>query len=100
MTARLDQFQVVLFANLLIGRQRSTLFEKEDYLAQAEELMLKIVSMARQRYDIDFSADMLFKDGLVLHLQNLLERIQMTIRSPKRSSILSLHAPDMVLLLG
>ena len=73
----LNENEVVLFANLLIGRQRSTLFEKEDYLVQAEELMLKIVSMARQRYDIDFSADMLFKDGLVLHLQNLLERIQL-----------------------
>lgn len=44
---------------------------------QAEELMLKIVSMVRQRYDIDFGADMLFKDGLVLHLQNLLERMQL-----------------------
>ena len=73
----LNDNEVILFANLLIGRQRRMLYKKEDYLMQAEELMLKIVSMVRQRYDIDFGADMLFKDGLVLHLQNLLERMQL-----------------------
>lgn len=71
----LNENEVVLFANLLIGRQRSTLFDREEYLVQAEELMLKIIKMIRQRYDIDFSGDVIFKDGVVLHLQNLLERI-------------------------
>ena len=33
----LNENEVVLFANLLIGRQRSTLFEKEDYLVQADQ---------------------------------------------------------------
>lgn len=73
----INENEVVLFANLLLGRQRRMRYKKEDYLVQAEELMLKIVSMVRQRYDIDFAADMLFKDGLVLHLQNLLERMQL-----------------------
>ena len=51
----LNENEVVLFANLLIGRQRSTLFDrKEEYLAEAEELMVKIISTVRQRYDIDF----------------------------------------------
>ena len=72
----LNENEVVLFANLLIGRQRSTLFDnKGEYLVQAEELMLKIISTVRLRYDIDFSGDIIFKDGIVLHLQNLLERI-------------------------
>lgn len=73
----LNENEVVLFANLLIGRRRSRLFEKEDYLVQSGELMQKIVSLVWQRYNIDFSEDMLFKDGLVLHLQNLLERIRL-----------------------
>lgn len=73
----LNENEVVLFANLLIGRQRSTLFDqKKEYLVQAEELMVKIISTVRQRYDIDFSGDVIFKDGIVLHLQNLLERIR------------------------
>lgn len=73
----LNENEVVLFANLLIGRQRSTLFDnKGEYLVQAEELMLKIISTVRLRYDIDFSGDIIFKDGIVLHLQNLLERIR------------------------
>ncbi len=73
----LNENEVVLFANLLIGRQRSTLFDrKEEYLAEAEELMVKIISTVRQRYDIDFSGDVIFKDGIVLHLQNLLERVR------------------------
>ena len=73
----LNENEVVLFANLLIGRQRSTLFDnKEEYLLQAEDLTLKIINTVRLRYDIDFSGDMTFKDGLILHLQNLLERIR------------------------
>ncbi len=73
----LNENEVVLFANLLIGRQRSTFFDnREEYLVQAEELMLKIISTVRLRYDIDFSGDVIFKDGIVLHLQNLLERIR------------------------
>ncbi len=72
----LNENEVVLFANLLIGRQRSLSFDREEYLVQAEELMLKIVNTVRYRYDIDFSGDVTFKDGMVLHLQNLLERIQ------------------------
>ncbi len=72
----LNENEVVLFANLLMGRQRSPFFDKEKYLVQAEELMLKIINTVRQRYDIDFSGDVTFKDGLVLHMQNLLERMQ------------------------
>jgi len=75
----LNENEVVLFANLLIGRQRSLFFDREEYLVQAEELMLKIVKTIRNRYDIDFSGDVTFKDGMVLHLQNLLERIQYKI---------------------
>lgn len=72
----LNENEMVLFANLLMGRQRSTFLDREEYLLQAEELMLKIVNTVRSRYDIDFSGDVTFKDGMVLHLQNLLERIQ------------------------
>lgn len=72
----LNENEVVLFANLLIGRQRNLFFDREDYLMQAEELMLKVVNTVRHRYDIDFSGDAAFKDGMVLHLQNLLERMQ------------------------
>jgi len=72
----LNENEVVLFANLLIGRQRSMLLDRETYLFQAEELMLRIVNTVRYRYDIDFSGDVSFKDGIVLHLQNLLERMQ------------------------
>ncbi len=73
----LNENEVVLFANLLIGRQRSPLFDdKGEYLLQAEDLTLKIINTVRLRYDIDFSGDMTFKDGIILHLQNLLERIR------------------------
>lgn len=72
----LNENEIVLFANLLMGRQRSPFFDKEKYLVQAEEMMLKIINTVRHRYDIDFSGDETFKDGMVLHLQNLLERIR------------------------
>ncbi len=71
----INQNEVVLFAHLLIGRQNNAEQNNEGYLLQAEELTIKIINMIQERYDIDFSGDNLFKDGLVLHLQNLLERM-------------------------
>ena len=75
----LNENEVILFANLLIGRQRDAFGDKEEHLVQAEELMFKILNTVRIRYDIDFSGDSVFKDGIVLHLQNLLERINKDI---------------------
>lgn len=75
----LNENEVILFANLLIGRQRNAFLDNEEHLIQAEELMFKIINTIRLRYDIDFSGDAVFKDGIVLHLQNLLERINKEI---------------------
>lgn len=71
--------EVLLLTGLLTGRQRNAFHDREENLLQAEELMFKIINMIRLRYDIDFSGDSVFKDGIVLHLQNLLERIRQKI---------------------
>lgn len=75
----LNDNEVILFANLLIGRQRNAFLDTEEHLVQAEELMFKIINSVRLRYDIDFSGDAAFQDGIVMHLQNLLERINKKI---------------------
>lgn len=75
----LNENEIILFANLLVDRRRNAFLDKEEHSLQAEELMLKIIDMVKQRYDIDFSGDIVFKDGIVLHLQNLLERINYKI---------------------
>lgn len=71
-----NENELTLFASLLMGRQQSNVYmDREQYLLDAEELAKKIIHMTNQKYDIDFSQDAVFKDGMILHIQNLLERM-------------------------
>lgn len=71
-----NENEVALFASLLMGRQQSNVYmDQAQHLLDAEELALKIINTINQKYDIDFSQDAIFKDGMILHLQNLLERM-------------------------
>lgn len=71
-----NENEVALFASLLMGRQQSNVYmDPAQHLIDAEELALKIIDTIHQKYDIDFSQDSVFKDGIILHLQNLLERM-------------------------
>lgn len=71
-----NENEVILFAGLLMGRQQSNVYmDHAQHLIDAEELALKIINTINQKYDIDFSQDSVFKDGIILHLQNLLERM-------------------------
>ena len=72
----INENEIVLFASLLMGRQSSSAYiDNMQYVNDAENLMVQIVDTILDKYDIDFSGDVVFKDGLILHLQNLLERI-------------------------
>lgn len=71
-----NENELTLFASLLMGRQQSNIYmDRAQYLLDAEELATKIIHMTNQKYDIDFSKDAVFKDGMILHIQNLLERM-------------------------
>lgn len=71
-----NENELALFASLLMGRQQSNIYmDRAQYLLDAEELATKIILMTNQKYDIDFSQDAVFKDGMILHIQNLLERM-------------------------
>ncbi len=70
----LNENEVVLFANLLIGRQRSTLFEKEDYLARyragcvttGHQVQLITPTARRQAFALEVDGDF----NLVVELYN------------------------------
>lgn len=76
-----NENELVLFARLLMGRQQSSVYmvDQVQHLLDAEKLFQKIIHTIKQKYDIDFSQDMVFKDGIILHLQNLLERMNQEI---------------------
>ena len=71
-----NESEIELFASLLLGHQQSNVYvDQKQYLQDAEDLTEKIIITINQKYDIDFSQDMVFKDGIILHIQNLLERM-------------------------
>lgn len=69
-----NENELALFAGLLMGRHSSVYLENAG-IKTAENLLERIISTIKEEYGIDFSMDAVFKDGIVMHLQNLLERM-------------------------
>ena len=67
--------EVELFASLLLGRRAKEFISSEAYSKMAEEITVMIIEGINKQYDIDFSNDSFFQNGLNIHIQNLLERI-------------------------
>lgn len=71
-----NENELALFASLLMGHQQSNVYvDQKQYLRDAENLTQNIIETINQKYDIDFSQDKVFQDGIILHIQNLLERM-------------------------
>ena len=70
-----NENEVELFAGLLLGRRAKEFVDTDVYAAQAEELTDMIIEGILKQYDIDFTEDSFFQNGLNIHIQNLLERI-------------------------
>lgn len=71
----LNENEIQLFASLLLGKRNRQYLSSEIYSTKAEILSKKIVEGIQSQYDIDFSTDAFFSNGLIVHLQNLLERL-------------------------
>ncbi|MCI5774045.1 MAG: BglG family transcription antiterminator [Erysipelotrichaceae bacterium] len=71
----INENEVALFAGLLMGRRAREFITSEIYVKQAEELTNLIIEGIISQYDIDFSSDTFFQNGLNIHIQNLLERM-------------------------
>lgn len=71
-----NESELALFASLLMGRSQGNVYvENAQNLYDAEALSKEIIEMIHLKYGIDFSKDEVFKDGITLHIQNLLVRI-------------------------
>lgn len=68
--------ETILLAKLLMGRQHNKFVNDLSLLNDAAILLDKIIVEIKSVYDVDFSNDELFKDGLLLHLEYLLKRMK------------------------
>lgn len=83
-----NESELALFASLLMGRSQGNVYmENTQNLYDAEALSGEIIEAIREKYGIDFSKDEVFKDGITLHIQNLLVRLNN--RTPQSNVCLS-----------
>lgn len=68
--------ETILLAKLLMGRQHNKFVNDLGMLNDAATLLGSIIIEIRHTYDIDFSNDEFFKDGLLLHIEHLLKRLK------------------------
>ena len=71
----IDKNEIRKLAALLMGKKHSSVIEDKDLLVDAEKLTKKVLQSINDNYDIDFSNDEFFKDGILLHIQNMIERL-------------------------
>lgn len=71
----ISENETVLFSRLLMGKQHNMFVSDVDLLDDSAVLLNKIIEEIKEVYDVDFSKDEFFKDGLLIHLQHLLMRL-------------------------
>lgn len=67
--------ETILLARLLMGKKRRMYDDESSISLDAEILTNQILKSIKNQYDIDFASDEFFKEGLILHLQNLFSRL-------------------------
>lgn len=73
---QINESECMLLASLLLGKRSVNFNSDKDIIQMAKDLTIKIVVAINDHYDIDFSGDSFFQNGLTIHLQNLIERIR------------------------
>lgn len=72
--------EIILFSRLLMGKKHNQFVTDGVLLKDSTQLLSKILTGINDVYDIDFDSDEFFKDGLLIHLQHLLKRLNNEIQ--------------------
>ena len=75
-----NESESMLLASLLLGKRSADFRANRDVIEIAKELTIKIVVAINDHYDIDFSGDVFFQNGLIVHLQNLIDRVRHNVQ--------------------
>lgn len=76
----INENEIVLLARLLMGRQHNRYISDTSLLDNSVVLLNRIIAGINEVYDVDFSNDEFFKDGLLIHIQHLLKRLETNTR--------------------
>ncbi len=71
-----NDYEKALFASLLIGRRKNSILNN---LESSEVMTDKIIQSIKDNYDIDLTNDSYFKQGIVIHIHNLIDRVNNSI---------------------